>query len=309
MSDYHSSLPIYTRIGDYVTIAGYDGTDEIRLKVDSQGRLDIIATDLDIRNLSQASDSILIYGFDGTTNQKIAVNNAGRLQVDVVSGGGGGYQYQDNVSQTGVYGNVILGGDGTNVQIVKVDNQGELQVDILSIAAGTNIIGKVYLTDGTNDVGITATGELKVNIAAQSLGAVKISKDANPNSETNPIFVKVVDVALANEIHDYNTAVNVAKDASDNHDYVISSGKKFLLRKVLASASGAMKIEIQVGPSASLQTKAVLFTSQANPNAEIEFTQPIEVQENGGGERVRIIRTNRERQSMDVYSTIMGTEI
>ena len=279
MADYYSSMPVRTsrESGDFqnVLIAGLEGLNVRSIKVDTGGQVYVIASDFDIRNISEAQDSILIHGSDGSsTNPPISVDSNGYINVNIISGAGG-YQYQDNVSSTGAYGNVILGIDAGNskLQMVAVDS----------------------------------TGRPLVDIAVQSLAALKISKDANANSESNPIYVKVTDVVEGGEVHEYDTTAGVGKGLPANHDYPVTGGKTLMLKSVLFSASGAMKAEVQVGPIGSLVTKAVGFNSTANLMGQIVFDPPIEVPSTSTG-TVRVIVTNRDNASQDLYSTVMGVE-
>lgn len=308
MADYRSSLPVMTFSGVELQVRTKPGS-AIFIEGGNVNAVLVSAEDLDIRGINEAQDSILVYGWDGAANRKVAVNANGRLQVDVVSGGAG-HEYQAGAAQAGVYGIVLLGGDGTNLQIVKVDADGELQVDIAGeLPAGTNLIGRITISDGVEDAGVDVNNNLQVNLRAIGVTAVPISRDSNANSATNPIYVKTVEEEIGGEVHDFNQGVAVAKDGVDNHDYSVSSGKVLLLKKVVISASGAMKAEIQVGPSSSLSTKAVIFTSAAKLKEEVEFNPPIEIAEAGGGEMVRVVRTNRDNQAQDLYSTIMGVEV
>ncbi|RLG71044.1 MAG: hypothetical protein DRO23_12530, partial [Thermoprotei archaeon] len=152
MADYYDSLPVLTYDDIELQVKTKSGT---RLAVDGGNSTPVTvdASDLDIRDLSNASDSVLVYGYDGSSNQPIAVNSAGRLQVDIVSGAGG-HEYQDGDSNSGVYGTVVLGDDGSNLQTVAVNSAGRLQIDIIgSLPAGSNSIGTVGLDAGTNIVG------------------------------------------------------------------------------------------------------------------------------------------------------------
>lgn len=85
------------------------------------------------------------------------VDNDGHLQVDVLSGGGGGTQYDDgDAVPTPLTGTVALGTDGTNLQAIKTDSDGNAQVDVLTIAAGNNNIGDVDVASiaaGDNNIG------------------------------------------------------------------------------------------------------------------------------------------------------------
>jgi hypothetical protein len=79
------------------------------------------------------------------------------------------------------------------------------------------------------------------------------------------------------------------------------------LKSVILSASGKCKFQVQVGPVASLVTKAVAFTTPTDPTVELFFDPPIEIPTTSTG-TVRISRTNRENQAQDVYSTILGLD-
>jgi hypothetical protein len=312
MADFESSLPVRTLDDIELQVKTKTGTD-----------LSVTAVDLDIRDLLYTQDSVQIWANtvkDGSGTWYVPLVDAnGRLQVDVITGGGGGYQYQDGDAEASVYGNALLGGDGSNLQLVLVNAAGRLQVDVVAalpagansigtvgLDAGSNIVGKVYITDGVEDAGVDASNNLQVNINAVGVTAIPISKDSNANSETNPIYVKTVDAQIGGEIHDYDVATAIAKGATSNHDYVVTSGTTLLLKRVDFSGSGALKAEVQVGPSGSPVTKAVGFTSSAKLMDNIEFNPPIEIT---AGDIVRIIRTNRDNQAQDLYSTIQGTEV
>ena len=190
--------------------------------------------------------------------------------------------------------------------------------DSVSIGDGTTLadvldgtIDALYtaITDGTDTWSIDGSGYGQVDIAAQSLTAVKISKDANANTETNPIFVKVVDTVVSGEeVHDYDTASAVASDATSNHDYTVA-GTTFFLKSVIVSGSGNIKFEVQTGPVASLATVAVGFlTGRQGDTKQIFFDPAVEVPVTSTG-TVRIIRTNRQGSATDLYSTIIGNDV
>jgi len=104
-------------------------------------------------------------------------------------------------------------------------------------------------------------------------------------------------VAPGSSVADYSTAAAVAGGGTSNHDY--TSTGNFFLSQVHASGSGKMKIEILV----NAVSKFVFFNSTANPNMTINIENPILATT---GQVVRVIRTNREGSSQDVYSTIIG---
>lgn len=164
---------------------------------------------------------------------------------------------------------------------------------------------------------LDGSGNLKVALQTGSavigtLGAnsgVDIGDTTINNTASQPIPVYIVSSGL-NEVDVVSYATSAALGASStaNIDYTITSSKLFSLSHVVASASGKIKVVVQVGPVASLATKFVFFNSTANPQAEIVLHNALEVSSVSSG-TVRVAITNLESASMDVYATIMGTEI
>jgi len=131
--------------------------------------------------------------------------------------------------------------------------------------------------------------------------------DGNHFSESNPLFVSFSENP-GDEIVDYNTAASIAKDATSNHDYTVTGGKTFLLDEIWCSASGKMKVEVQFETAAAsgvFNTKWVGFNSTANPNVRIPAEK---IGKQVAGAKIRIIRTNRDNQAQDLYSTLVGIE-
>jgi len=132
----------------------------------------------------------------------------------------------------------------------------------------------------------------------------------NQYDADNPLPV-TFEESEGTEVIDYDTGSAVAKDAISNHDYSVADATAFFLKKVWASASGKLKIEVQIGDgeaSEVFSTIFVGFNSTANPNIEIDLDGvPYEIADGGvNTTTVRIIRTNLDNQSQDVYSTILG---
>lgn len=229
------------------------------------------ATDLDIRDLSHAQDSVRIG--DGTDLANVTA--AGELNVLATA-------------QPGV-------------------DIGDVTVNNAAGAAAVNIQdgGNSITVDGT--VTVTAT-DLDIRDLTLAQDAVKISANTTANGVTNPIFVQVVSQSITStEVHSYNTAAAVASDATSNHDYTVT-GTTFLLKEVKFACSGGGKVEIQTGPVASLATVAVGFVTKEGGITQIAFDPPKEVPVTSTG-TVRVIRTNRQGQAQDLYSTIIGNDI
>lgn len=157
------------------------------------------------------------------------------------------------------------------------------------------------ITDGTSTAAVKAASTAAT--AADPALVVAIS----PNS--TPIPVTISADKPGTEIDNYNTSSAVAAGASNNHDYTVSASKTLLLTQIECSASGKMKVEIQIETgvaSGVFNTRFVQFNSTNNPNTSLHLDAPISV---ATGVRVRVIRTNKDLLAQDVYSTIIGQEV
>lgn len=171
--------------------------------------------------------------------------------------------------------------DGTNSQAYLAG--GEAKVSITQpLPAGTNLIGSVGLNDGTDALAINTDGSINVVVT-----------DATPGTPIN----------------DYKVASAIAGGASDSHDYTVTALKTFYLNQVESSASGKAKMVISVETavaSGTFNTRFVQFNSTANTNMSVHLDNPIAV---AAGVRVRVVMTNRDLLSEDIYSTISGYEL
>ena len=155
---------------------------------------------------------------------------------------------------------------------------------------------------------VRVTGVTSGTVHAQDVSLH--DENGNPYSGTNPMPV-TFEQSEGTEIHDFDQAVAIAKDASSNHDYSVADTNVLLLREILCSASGKARFELQIGDGAvseTFTTKAVVFNSTANPNAPIVFTDPIVVTGTANTTTVRVVKTNLDNQAQDLYSTIVGVE-
>lgn len=184
---------------------------------------------------------------------------------------------------------MVLVDPTTDTQRLAIDSDGKI---------GVNSIPTVT---------VTATA-LDIRALTLAADAVKVSANSTANGITNPIYVQVVTTGIqTTEIHSYDTTADVASDTGDNHDYTVT-GSTFLLKSVIFAASGGIKVTVQTGPVASLVTKAVAFIPKEGGFGQIFFDPPIEVPVASTG-TVRVIRTNRQGQAQDVYSSIIGNDV
>lgn len=199
------------------------------------------------------------------------------------------------------------------------------QVLLLSELGYANTDG-VYHADDNSDpanVGLVALSQnaspvdsqqtLRLTAIANGTGSTRSldvairNSDGEPISESNPIAVFLAENPGI-EVVDYLTSASVASDASVNHDYTVGGGVSLKVDRVFASASSRSKIEVQVEDGVgegTFTSVAVAFGTSSDPNMLIEFGKVLEV---AAGVILRVIRTNRDNQAQDLYSTIMGVE-
>lgn len=148
-----------------------------------------------------------------------------------------------------------------------------------------------------------------INPGDIQIGAVEIkdwdSEDRLDINSDHTASVRII--PFGDPVHDYNTVASVAKDATSNHDYTVTTGKTLVLEKIWATASGKMKIEVQI-ETTGFATKFVGFNSVSSPNMDITIPagMPINV---AATKKVRIIRTNLDNSSQALYSSVVGKEI
>jgi hypothetical protein len=108
------------------------------------GNVTVSGTDIDIRDLTNATDSIAIYGSDGT-NRLIKTDSSGAIQVDVESGSinatctATDFDIRDiDVTSDNilVYFNTAKDGTGTDL-VPLLDADGHQQIDVLSMPSTT----------------------------------------------------------------------------------------------------------------------------------------------------------------------------
>jgi len=276
MSDFNSSLPVRTETaGDVIVKVGDASTPSQQLAIDSSGKV--------IAKLNDGAGNAL----DSSTTTP-----AGTEQALIVRNIPSGTQ--------AVSGTVAATQSGTwDVR--------------LQDGAGTDITSQVNGTQRALDVGINVAG---VQVDPRAIRALTSSdvvtaniKDATGTafSSGNPLPVSLA-VSTTGNVVSYQTNSAIAAAASSNHDYTVTALKTLILKQVEASASSKAKIEVQIETgvgAGTYTTQAVLFNSTANPNMSIVFEYPKTV---AAGVKVRVIRTNKDNQAQDLYSTIIGNE-
>ena len=302
MADFNSSLPIRTESAGDAAVKIVDAT------ITSQGLAIDASGQITSKVVDSAGNSIdaLSAAPTGTENGLVVRNIPSGTQavsgtVAATQSGTWDMQLQDGA------GNPITSQASGGQQALDVGiNVAGVQVDPRAIRALTSAdVVTAQMQDGSGNALTSTTGGGKTMLD-------QILRDASGvalGTVTNPLAVAISADVSGDDIVDFNTSAAVAGGASSNHDYTVSGGKTLLFNQVEASGSGKIKVEIQVETgvgSNTFVTKAVQFNSTSAPNTSIKFGPPISV---AAGVRVRVIRTNRDNQAQDVYSTLMGQEV
>ena len=228
---------------------------------------------------------------DYNSSLQVRTENAGDVEIKLVDGLVPAQKLTVNVD-----GSLNITDNGASLTVDASD------LDIRNLAFAddkVDVSGSLIDIQATDlDIRDLTFADDKVD-ASGSVVQVSDGNDGLAINSDGSINVKITDASAGTDIHEYSTAT-VASGASSNHDYTAVG--EFHLTHVEASGSGKMKIEIQV----NAVTKYVLFNSTATPNMSIKLSQPLVA---SVGQVVRVIRTNRDNQSQDVYSTISGFSI
>lgn len=286
--------PIFTSVTD--------GTDT--LAVNADGSINVTVTG-GAANSQFAEDSAHVSGDIGTEMLSV------RRDTPVSGTSADGDYATINTDADGrLYTNIHDGGNSITVDAVDLDIRNLTQAtDSVAVGDGTDTLavnadGSINVTDNGGSLTVDAV-DLDIRDLTLAQDAVKVSGNTSANSQTNPIFVQIAHNAQTGEVHNYNTASAVASDATSNHDYTVTTNLK--LTRITFACSGGGKVELQNGPVASLVTRRVGFIPKEGGVIEWTFDPPIETPSTSTG-TVRLIRTNRQGQAQDLYSSIEGID-
>lgn len=253
---------------------------------------------------------------DQTNGQPIRSEADGldqRVQVKIVDKTSPGTQQMvvdtDSNAHVEIHGNDPAGVD----RVLRLSEIGASTPDGVYDVTNNTKPGNVGLVGHTRNAtpGDTQQGLRLTAIRNSTVTALDVSlydELGAPYTTSNPMPVTSVD-SEGTEVNNYLTSAAVAAAAVVNHDYTVTALKTLKLSKVIATASGRAKMEVQIETGVGLNifnTVGVCFNSTSSPNMEISFAENITV---AAGVRVRVIRTNRDLLAMDLYSTVMGHEI
>lgn len=216
----------------------------------------------------------------------------------------------------------LIDGSG-NLQVLVNNGSGASAVNIQDGGNSITVDGTVAATQsGSWTVAATqsgswtvtanaGTGTFQENVAEWGGSATSLGQKTMANSvpvviasDQSAIPVSFAIASQTGEVSDYATAT-VAGSSTSNHDYTVVTSMK--LTGVSFACSGGGKVELKTGPVASLVSKWVGFVPKQGGEVKMEFNPPITVPTTSTG-TVRLVMTNRESSSQDLYSTIVGVD-
>ena len=257
---------------------GFDGANVRPLLTDNTGRTDIrplssstdsiaiSATNLDIRDLTNATDNVLVYGNDGTTNRVILTNNLGQTDIrplttaDQVTVSATNLDVRDLTNATD---NVLVyGNDGTTNRVILTNASGQTDIRPLTTAdqvtvSATNLDVRdltnatdnvlVYGNDGTtNRIILTnASGQTDIRplTAADQVTVSATDLDIRDLSSATDSVTAIVSVShtepAADNVTTSDTYAGTGQDVSTWRTF------SFFIENTSATAvSGTVKIQI-----------------------------------------------------------------
>lgn len=287
MSDSNSSLPVRTESDGDIVVKVSDGTTPSQhLAIDANGKVTVKLTDA---------------AGNGITSQTNGAQRALDVGIDV-----GGVQIDPRQVRSLVFASDKVDASGS---VVALDAPTLAALESITVQNGAGT-SAVNIQDGGNSITVDAI-DLDIRDLTHVSDSIKIGDgtDFLAVNTDGSINVVIADGTPGTAINNYNTVAAVAAAATSNHDYTVTAAKTFYLNQIEATASGKAKIEVQVETgvaSGVFNTKFVQFNSTAETNMPIHLDNPITV---AAGVRVRVIRTNKDNQSQDLYSTISGYEL
>jgi hypothetical protein len=303
MSDYNSSLPVRTEnAGDVIAKIADATVTSQQLKVGADGSINVT----DNGGSLTVDGSVTVTQATGTNLH--AVIDSGSITVTNAAGASA-VNIQDGGNSITVDGTVAVSNFPTTVDT----NFGTVGANTIRAAA------QIGNSTGAANFNTGATGAQTLRVEANQGQPAAIANSwltkINDGTDTllvntdGSINVVVSDSTPGTSVNDYNTSAALAAAGTSNHDYTVTAGKTLSLNQIEASGSGKMKIEVKVETAVAsgvFNTRFVQFNSTSNPNMSIQLKDEIVV---AAGVRVRVIRTNKDNQAQDVYSTICGYEV
>lgn len=261
--------------------------------------------------ITENNGDVVVKVADATTpSQQLAVDSSGRVVVKLDDGNGNIVTSQTSGAQRALDVGVNVSGVQVDPRAIRALTSSDTVTAVQATGTNLHVVvdsGTISATQGTSP---WVVNETQVGGSSITLGQ-KTSANSYPvviASDQSAIPVTISSTIAGTNINKYNTTVNLAANASANHDYAITAAKTFYGRKFWASGSGKIRMDAQTSPDGvTFTTFWTGFNSTATPNISVDLDL-LAITDTGAGAKMRIIITNDDKQAFDVFSTISGTE-
>ena len=166
-------------VGDYGVLK-INADRELSVFVENAGSIGGGSQYADATTVAGGQLGTVAMGTDGSNLQFLSTDSSGVLGVNILSGSSAGTEYTDGTASAGGQkGTVVMALDSSNstLDFLRLDSSNNLNVNVanstlavtqsgtwnVGLSTGSNTIGKVKITDGTNDLSITAGGAMPIS--------------------------------------------------------------------------------------------------------------------------------------------------
>lgn len=218
---------------------------------------------------SALGSGILLQGDDGTDRTNVLVDTDGHLQVDVLSGGGGGTEYnEDAATPATITGTAtMMERDDTLSTVTPVEG------DWVSMRATAE--GALWVQDFNSDAILADTANIDTNMATVA-GAVSgtemqvdVVTSALPSGAATAANQSTANTSLSN----IQTAVQLIDNASVNHDAAVVAGVSQIGLDARSTDPSAVASGDAVRAMATLLGKQVVYP-YAHPGRTWQYAGP-----------------------------------
>lgn len=213
-----------------------------------------------------------------------------------------------------MHGNNPAGGDTK----LRMAENGSITIDGVYHAANNSDPGNTGLVGmDRNDTPVDSHQIHRITAKQSADGAVRCI-DISLHDEAGEVFSKdnplpvSIEESEGGEIHDPNTADDVAKDAVSNHDYIVLAGKTLMLKKVIVDASGDGQWDLQIGDGATPTEGFIRLMrtwSSASKRGDMDWSlAPFKITAVADPRTLRLIKKNIDNSIQDLESLFVGVE-
>jgi len=202
---------------------------------------------------------------------------------------------------------------GTNdfgVPALYKDSSGNYK--LLTFAAGDRIPSSIQDSSG-NELALVTDGQV---VAGTDRGVLFMGTDGTnyqlvKTDTAGQLLVVVQDPAGLAKWTDYEEIEDIIKDASDDFEHVITSGKTGTLKTILVGCRAAVKIQVIVSDGGGTPVEAIhaTFFQHIQENDPIDVSDLVPSQLGDGSYKFVVRVTNLDGGATDVSVSMGGTEI